>query len=230
MVATLLELRDEVKLLLNNDVDFFTDATLDTHINTAYVFHHGIVSDAFQNRLVIEDFIDTFSGTQSYALSLVKNSGRLPDQVVNVKYLGSDISSVNYLDLTYQDQTRTDDISTRGIPQSYEIVGNDIILGIPPDATLIDGLKIRFVPYPTELVADGDAIESAFDGLGKKCITHYSVLIAKAQEEAWEPGSAGVQGFKVTYEDLVLRFKNNLEMRAFEEDEVQSFINDDVNY
>ena len=229
MAATLLTLRNQVKVLLNNDT-FFTDLNLDVHINASYFFHHAIVSDALQNRLAIIDFIDTTDDVQSYNVNLVKASGRLPDQIIEVKYKGSDIAAVSYLELQYQTTTKTDDMTTKGIPQSYEIVGNDIILGIPPNKTLTDGLKVTFVPYPVELVDDTDLIESAFDGIGEKCIVYYACLAAKSQEEMWDAGSSALQGFKSTYEDFVLRFKNNLEMRAFEEDEVQSFINDDVNY
>ena len=39
--------------------EFFSDANLDVHINASYKFHHAIVSDALQNRLVLVDFIDT---------------------------------------------------------------------------------------------------------------------------------------------------------------------------
>jgi len=229
MPASLLTLRDRVKVLLNND-DFFNDVNLDIHINTSYHFHHAIVSDALQNRLVIEDFIDTVDGTQKYNLNLVKNSGRLPDQVVNVKYKGSDIAAVSYLDLSYVSDFKTDDMTVRGIPSDYSIIGDDIVLSIPPNKTLVDGLKVFFVPYPVELVDDGDLIETSFDGLGEKCIIYYTVLMAKAQEETWDEGSSAITGFKNTYEDLILRYKNNLEMRAFEEDEIETFINDDVNY
>jgi len=229
MGATLLTLRDDVKVLLNVD-DFFSDANLDVHINAAYHFHHAIVSDSLQNRLVIIDFIDTVAGTRSYALSSVKNSGRLPDQVVNVKYFANDISAISYLDLKYTTQTGFDDQSTHGIPDSYEIVGDDVVLGVPPNKTSTDGLKIRFVPHPLDLTLDTDIIEDVFNGIGQRAIVYYSVLMAKAQEETWDAGSGAIQGFKITYEDLILRFKNNLEMRAFEEDEVESFVNDDVNY
>lgn len=229
-MTTLLQLRDRIKVLLNNDTDFFSDANLDIHINASYHFHHAIVSDSLQNRLAIVDFIDTVAGTQSYNVDLVKNSGRLPDQIINAKYKGSDIAAVSYLDLQYSTTNNTDDMTTRGIPQSYEIVGDDIVLGIPPNKTLTDGLKLIFVPHPVDLVDETDVIENVFNGLGERCITYYSVLMAKAQEETWDEGSSAILGFKTTYEDLILRFKNNLEMRAFEEDEVQSFINDDVNY
>lgn len=229
MVATLLQLRDQVKVLLNNDT-FFTDANLDVHINASYHFHHAIVSDALQNRLVIEDFIDTTDGTQKYNVNLVKSSGRLPDQIVNVKYKGSDIAAVSYLDLSYVSDFKTDDMTVRGIPSDYSIIGNDIVLSIPPNKSLVDGLKVLFVPYPLTLSIDADVIESAFDGLGEKCIIYYACLAAKSQEEMWDAGSSALRGFKSTYEDFVLRFKNNLEMRAFEEDEIETFINDDVNY
>lgn len=229
MTATLLSLRTSVQVLLNND-DFFTDANLDVHINAAYVFHHAIVSDSLQNRFVIEDFIDTTAGTQEYDLSTVKNSGRIPDQIVSVKYLGSDISAVSYLDLVYFTGTKTDDMTTRGIPQSYEIIGENVVLGIPPNKTLTNGLKVNFVPFPIALAADIDVTEQVFQGIGDQCIIYYAVLMAKAQEETWDAGATSIQGFRSTYNDLILRFKNNLEMRAFEEDEIESFSNDDVNY
>ena len=229
MAATLLELRDQIKTLLNND-DFFTDANLDVHINASYHFHHGIVSDALQNRLAIVDFIDVVAGTQNYDVSLVKNSGRLPDQVISVKYKASDIAAVSYLDMSYVTTSKTDDMTVRGIPSDYSIMGDNIVLSIPPNKSSTDGLKVSFVPYPVDLVDDVDEVESAFNGLGEKCITYYAVLAAKAQEEIWDEGSSAVTGFKSTYEDFILRFKNNLEMRAFEEDEIQSFNNDDVNY
>lgn len=222
MAATLLVLRDRVKALLNND-DFFTDTNLDIHINTSYHFHHAIVSDALQNRLVIEDFIDVVDGTRAYDLSTVKNSGRLPDQIVTAKYRGDGVSAVSYLDLKYETQTDNDDEFIRGTPEFYEIVGDDIVLKTIPNKTLTDGLKIRFVPYPVELVNDGDTVENSFDGLGEKCIAYYTVLLAKAQEETWDANSSSIQGFKASYEDLILRFKNNLEMRAFEEDEITAF-------
>lgn len=229
MSATLLTIRNRVKVLLNND-DFFTDANIDVHINASYEFHHAIVSDALQNRLVIEDFIDTEAGTVRYNLNLVKTSGRIPDQVVNLKYFASDISSVNYIDLQYETRSKIDDITSRGIPQTYEIIGDDIVLGLPPNKALTNGLKVLFVPYPNELTDDTDATEQTFQGMGDQCIVYYTVLMCKAQEETWDAGSTAIIGFKRTYEDLVLRFKNNLEMRAFEEDEVESFLNDDVNY
>lgn len=229
MAATLLTLRDRLKVLLNND-DFFTDTNLDVHINASYHFHHAIVSDSLQNRLVIEDFIDTTDGTRAYDVDLVKNSGREVDQIVNVKYLGQDISSVSYIDLTYETTTKQDDISTKGFPQTYEIVGDDIVLGLTPNKTLTDGIKLRFVPFPETLVDDVDTIEGVFTGIGERCIIYYAVLMAKAQEETWDADSSAIAGFKSTYEDFILRFKNNLEMRAFEEDEIESFQNDDVNY
>ena len=229
MGATLLTLRDNVKVLLNND-DFFSDANLDVHINAAYHFHHAIVSDSLQNRLVIEDFIDTVVGQRTYPLVSVNNSGRNPDQIVNAKFFASDISAVTYLDMKYVTQTKFDDQNTRGIPDSYEIVGDDIVLGIPPNKTVANGIKIRFVPHPLDLALDTDEIEEVFIGIGQRCIVYYTVLMAKAQEETWDAGSTAIQGFKMTYEDLILRFKNNLEMRAFEEDEIESFDNDGVNY
>lgn len=229
MTATLLTIRNNVKVLLNND-DFFTDTNLDVHINASYHFHHAIVSDALQNRLVIEDFIDTTTDVITYDVSLVKNSGRIPDQIISVKYLGKDISSVSYLDLQYETKSKIDDLSTTGIPQTYEIIGEDIVLGLPPNTTLTDGLKVLFVPYPEDLTDDTDVTEQTFQGVGDQCITYYAVLLAKSQEEMWDAGSSALRGFKTSYEDLVLRFKNNLEMRAFEEDEIESFLNDDVNY
>lgn len=228
-MSTLLEIRDKVKVLLNND-GFFTDANLDIHINASYVFHHAIVSDALQNILAIEDFIDTTAGTPKYDLNLVKNSGRAPAQVIDVKYGANDISSVSYLALEYQTNTRYDDLTTRGIPQSYELIGNDIVLGLPPNRTITDGLKVTFVPYPNDLVLDTDATEQVFTGNGDQCIIYYTVLACKAQEETWDAGSSAVAGFKSTYEDFILRFKNNLEMRAFQQDEIETFLNDDVNY
>lgn len=229
MAATLLELRTQTKVLLNND-DFFTDANLDVHINASYHFHHAIVSDALQNRLAIVDFIDVVAGQTNYDVSTVKNSGRLPDQIINVKFRASNITAVSYMDLTYVSTFKTDDMVLRGIPSDYSIIGDDIVTSIPPNKTLTDGLKITFIPYPLPLLLDTDEVEMSFTGLGEQCISYYAVLMAKSQEEIWDEGSSALAGFKSTYEDLVLRFKNNLEMRAFEEDEVQTFINDDVNF
>lgn len=229
MVASLLTIRNRVKVLLNND-DFFTDTNLDIHINTSYHHIHATVSDALQNRLVLEDFIDTTEGVRNYNLNLVKNSGRNVDQVVSLKYSGNDISSISYLDLRYETQSKVDDLTTRGIPQSYEIIGDDIVLGLPPNKTITDGLKIQFIPYPNELVLDADITETSFQGIGDDCVVYQAVLMAKAQEETWDAGSSAVVGFQGILEKLMYRFQNNLEMRAFEEDEIESFLNDDVNY
>ncbi len=229
MAATLLDLRNEVKTLLNND-DFFTDANLNIHINASYREHYGIVRDGLQNILAIEDFIDTTANTRNYDLNSVKTSGREPFQIINVKYLGSDISSISYLDLTYETRTKQDDISTTGIPQTYEIVGNEVILGLPPNKTLTDGLKIRFVPFPIKLVDDADEIEFIFTGDGEDCIIYFAVMLAKAQEETWDPGSGAAGHFLNLYEKLLFRFKNGIEMRAFEEDEIETFLNDGVDY
>jgi hypothetical protein len=229
MAATLLELRDKAKALLNND-DFFTDSNLDIHINASYHFHHAITSDALQNRLAIIDFIDVVAGQTDYDVSTVKNSDRLPDQVIDVKYKASNIAAVSYLDMSYVTSFKTDDRTGRGIPSDYSIIGNNIVTSIPPNKSLVDGLKVTFVPYPLNLVNDTDEVDVAFTGLGEQCIAYYAVLMAKSQEEIWDEGSSALSGFKSTYEDLVLRFKNNLEMRAFEEDEVRTYLNDDVNY
>lgn len=229
MAASLLTLRNRVKVLLNND-DFFTDANLDIHINASYHFHHAIVSDALQNILAIEDFIDTTAGTREYDLNLVKDSGRKPAQVIDVKYGANDISTVSYLALEYQTNSRFDDLTTRGIPQDYSLVGNDIVLGLPPNKSLTNGLKVIFVPYPLDLALDTDETEEVFTGNGDHCIVYYTVLACKAQEETWDAGSSAISGFKSTYEDFIMRFKNNLEMRAFQQDEIETFLNDDINY
>lgn len=229
MAVTLLQLRNKVKTLLNND-DFFTNVNLDIHINAAYFFHHAIVSDALQNRLALVDSIDIVSGQRDYALSAVKTSGRIVDQIINLKYKAADMSAISFRDLRYETRSNVDDISTTGTPQSYEIMGENISLDPAPNKAITDGLQVTFVPYPETLVNDADEIELSFTGLGADCVAYYAVLAAKAQEETWDVDSSAIVGFKKTYEDMVLRFKNNLEMRAFEEDEIETFGDDDVNY
>ena len=49
------------------------------------------------------------------------------------------------------------------------------------------------------------------------------MILAKSQEESFDANSTALQGWVSTYEALVLRFKNNLEMRAFEQDDIKSF-------
>jgi len=230
MAITLLDLRDQVKALLNNDTDFFTDVNLDYHINASYYKHLDVLSNVLQDRLAIIDFIDTTAGVQSYNLNLVKTSGRIPSQVTDAKYLGSDISSVSYLNLKAQSQMNTDDMTTRGIPQSYTIIGKEIVLGIPPNKTLTDGLKITFVPYPETLTDDADEIEEDFLGTGQNCLVYFAVMACKAQEGLWDPGTFAAQSFASLYEKHLYDFKESMALRMYEEDEIESFINDDVNY
>ena len=225
MGSTLLALRTDVKLLINSD-DFFTDATLDVHINASFKMHHGIVSDALQNILALDDFIDVVEGTRDYALSTVKTSGRTPAQIINVKYLADNSSSVEYYDLSYETQTNTNDISTKSVPGTYEVIGSNIVLGTIPSETLTNGLKVRFVPDPEDLSSDSSTVDDIFNGSGDNCIVYYAVMLAKIQEETWDPGSAAGNAFRGIYEDFVRRFKNNLEMRVFEEDEIRSYPDD----
>ena len=83
---------------------------------------------------------------------------------------------------------------------------------------LVRGSRITKLVDDTETVLDSSLTSSTLLGASAQLFDD-SVICTGADEPQNHP-----------YEDLVLRFKNNLEMRAFEEDEIESFINDDVNY
>jgi len=227
MGATLLQLRDQVKRLLNND-DFFSDLVLDDHINTSYYHHHAVVTDALEHILALQDFIDTTTNVRKYDLSLIKTTGRIVDQLIRLEYFGSDISSISYSTMAYQTRDNEDEVSTFGVPQTYELIGNEIIVDPPPNKDLVDGLRLTFNPHAETLVDPTDTIEDVFIGPGERCIVHFAVMIAKQQEELWDPQTSAAGGFSRNYEALLFRFKNNLEMRAFEEDEIESFDVGDV--
>lgn len=226
MGSTLATLRTDVKILLNND-DSFTDVNLNIHINASFKFHHGIVSDALEDILIITDFIDVVADTREYNLSAVKTSSRVPAQVKNVKYLANLSGLIDYYDLKLESQQDRDDFSLQGIPETYEVIGSQIVLGSLPSETLTNGLKVRFVPVPTDLSLDTSTVDDIFNGHGDTCIKYYAVMLAKIQEETWDPGTAASRAFKGIYEDFVLRFKNGLQNRTHEDDEVEPAFGDE---
>jgi len=212
MGATLAVMRTRVKNLLLDD-DFFSDAVIDGHINDAYNIHFDLVKEILEDYFMKVELIDVVADA---------NELTLPTDFSQLKTLGFSEDGESYAQLDYVTMDGFEP-SSKGSPNRYDLVGENVIVFPVPDSAITDGFKLRYTHEITALAADPDTVEDVFNGTGQTCIEHWAVILAKGMEGLWSPGSTDARGFFSSYNDARQRFLNKLEMRTHQDPEIEAF-------
>ena len=129
----------------------------------------------------------------------------------------------SYILLKYRTQRVTEPPS-QATPFSFEIDGNIIRVLPAPNKASVNGLRVRYIPNITRLVADGDTIpDIPWAGLGLECIRWRAVLNAKGQEELFSTDAADLGGFRENLAKMEREFLDAIGARSMFNDLREDF-------
>lgn len=210
-MATLGQLRTRVRSYLDEPTSrFWSDAELNNWINQAYFYNYMELVDAYEGYFATVVSISIVAGTASYTLPADFDKIRLLERVVD-----------NSVTIPLQEFNRmqapnliANATATNLILPTYRFVGNTFVLEPTPQESVVNGLRLEYVPAPVTMALDADQPNTSYLDHWQECIVLRAVISAKMKEELIGNQGADLGAFGAMLETWENKVKEAIEQRT----------------
>lgn len=212
-MATLAQLRTRVRSYLDapDPLDsFWSDTELNNWINQAYYFSYMELVQAYEGYFAQQTYYNIVSGTDTYALPADFSKFRLLERVVDNT---ATIPLIEFERIETANLLSTFTATNIFLP-TFRFFGNNFILEPLPQVSITNGLRLEYVPIPTQLTLDADTPAASYLEHWQELIVLKAVISAKLKEEMTGGGGTDMGPFQSMLESWEQKVKDAVAKRA----------------